>query len=194
LNDVNVAFPDSSAIHYAKKIENRNGSLSAEILRRFTIIFDYENAKITLKKNGGFKDVFRYNRSGLVVEQQGFRVVEEEIKSQNLDNYGRSQQDNVVVNLRKYYRMSLKPAYTIIEVRKSSPSEKAGLLKGDVILVINGKKAHELKLQDVVHYFRDKVGKTIRLKIERGNQVLSTEFQLEDVFKKRTPKLESSFK
>ena len=191
-NEVTVAFPDSSSIHYAKKIENRNGSLSAEILRRFTLIFDYKNAKVTLKKNNSFKDAFRYNGSGLVVEQQGFRVVEEEVKSQNFDNYGRSNQDNIVVSLRKTYRTSLKPAYTIIEVRNHSPAEEAGLLNGDIILVINGKKAHELKLQDVVHYFRDKVGKTIRLKIERGNQILSVEFQLEDVFKKRTPKLESS--
>jgi hypothetical protein len=185
LNEVNVAFPDSSAIHYAKKIENRNGSLSAEILRRFNIIFDYQNAKITLKKNSNFKDSFSYNRSGLVVEQQGFRVVKEEVKSQNLDNYGRSNRDNVVINLRRSYRMSLKPAYTIIEVRKGSPGEKAGLAIDDVILSVNGKKAHELKLQDVVHYFRDKVGKTVKLKIERENQIITVEFQLEDVFKKK---------
>jgi hypothetical protein len=185
LNEVNVAFPDSSAIHYAKKIQDRNGSLSAEILRRFNIIFDYENAKITLKKNGNFKDSFRYNRSGLVIEQQGFRVVKEEVKTKNLDNYGRSNQDNVVINLRKSYRMSLKPAYTVIEVRSNSPAEKAGVLPDDVILSINGKEAHQLKLQDVVQYFRGKIGKTIILGIERGNQKLRVEFELEDVFKKK---------
>ena len=81
--------------------------------------------------------------------------------------------------------MGLKPAYTIIEVRENSPAEKAGLLKGDIVVSINGKKAHELKLQEVIHYFRGKVGKMVKLKIERGGQIINVEFRLEDVFKKK---------
>lgn len=185
LNEVNAAFPDSSAIKYAKRIEDRNGSLSAEILRRFNIIFDYKNAKITLKKNNNFKDKFSYNRSGIILEQRGFRIVKETVEKKTLDNYGRSNEDNVTISSVQTYRVGLKPAYTIIEVRENSPAEKVGLLKGDVIVSINGKQAHELKLQEVIHYFRDKIGKTIRLKIERENQILSAEFQLEDVFKKK---------
>jgi hypothetical protein len=40
-------------------------------------------------------------------------------------------------------------------------------------------------LQDVTDYFRGKIGKTIKLKFERDNQILNTAFQLEDVFKKK---------
>nr|WP_321226572.1 aspartyl protease family protein [uncultured Psychroserpens sp.] len=185
LNNVNAAFPDSSAIKHAKRIENRNGSLSGEILRRFNVIFDYENAKMTLKKNANFKDKFRYNRSGIVLEQHGFRMVKESVNKKSVDNYGRSNDDNITISNVETYRMGLKPAYTIIEVRENSPAEKAGLLKEDIVVSINGKKAHELKLQEVIHYFRGKVGKMVRLKIERGGQIINVEFRLEDVFKKK---------
>jgi len=185
LMDVNTAFPDSSAIHHAKQIEERNGSLSSEILRRFDIIFDYQGAKLTLKKNSNFKDEFRYNRSGIVLEQRGFRLVRETVKNKTFDNYGRSNEDNVTISTVQSYRVGLKPAFTIVEVRENSPAEKAGLLKDDIVISINGKQSYELKLQEVTNYFRGKVGKAIRLKVERGNEILSMEFQLEDVFKKK---------
>nr|WP_321222172.1 aspartyl protease family protein [uncultured Psychroserpens sp.] len=185
LKDVNAAFPDSIAIKHAKRIENRNGSLSAEILRRFNVIFDYENAKLILKKNSNYKDEFRYNRSGIVLEQRGFRVVKEIVNKKSIDNYGRSNDDNIVIKTAQFYRMGLKPAYTIIEVRKGSPAEKVGLLPNDIILTINGKQTHELKLQEVNRYFREKIGKTIKLKIERDTNLISVEFKLEDVFKKK---------
>jgi hypothetical protein len=185
LNNVNAAFPDSSAIKQAKRIENRNGSLSGEILRRFNIIFDYENATIRLKKNGNFNDKFNYNRSGIILEQHGFRIVKESVNKKSVDNYGRSNNDNITISNVETYRMGLKPAYTIIEVRENSPAEKAGLLKEDIVVSINGKKAHELKLQEVIHYFRGKVGKMVKLKIERGGQIINVEFRLEDVFKKK---------
>jgi hypothetical protein len=185
LKDVNAAFPDSLAIKYAKKVENRNGSLSAEILRRFNIIFDYQGAKITLKKNSNFKSDFRYNRSGIVLEQRGFRVVRETVDNNTLGNYGQSNEDNITISTVQTYRVGLKPAYTIVEVRENSPAQKAGLRKDDILLSINGKKAYQLKLQDVTNYFRGEIGKKIRLKIERAKRVLGIEFQLEDVFKKK---------
>jgi hypothetical protein len=185
LKDVNAAFPDSSAIKYAKKIENRNGSLSAEILRRFNIIFDYQGAKITLKKNSNFKAEFRYNRSGIVLEQRGFRVVKEIIENNSTGNYGQSNENNVTISTVQTYRVGLKPAYTITEVRENSPAQKAGLRKNDILLSINGNQSYELTLQDVTDYFRGKIGKTIKLKFERDNQILNTAFQLEDVFKKK---------
>lgn len=187
LQNVNAAFPDSLAIRHAKKMEGRNGSLSAEILRRFNIIFDYRNSKLTLKKNGDFNSDFNYNRSGIVLEQHGFRLVKESVENTSLGNYGRSNEDNVTISSVKSYRVGLKPAYTIIEIREGSPAQKAGLLKDDIIVSINGKQAHTLKLQEITYFFRDRIGKTIRLKVERGNTILNKVFQLEDVFKKKEP-------
>lgn len=183
LDDVNVAFPDSTAISIARKFRGRNGSLSAEILRRFHLIIDYGNLKITLKKNGNFKAPFNYNRSGLVVEQTGVRVVKERTRSNILDSYGQASKDKVSIDFVQSYEYKLKPAYTIVLIRKDSPAELAGLQVNDVIVSINGKEAHGLKLQDVVNYFREKPGKTIRLLVERDKKMMRFEFKLENVFK-----------
>jgi C-terminal processing protease CtpA/Prc len=112
-------------------------------------------------------------------------LVKESVENTSLDNYGRSNKDNVVISNVKSYRVGLKPAYTIIEVRDGSPAQKAGLLKDDIIVSINGKQAHTLKLQEITYFFRDRIGKTVRLKVERGNTILNKVFQLEDVFKKK---------
>lgn len=54
LKNVNTAFPDSSSITYVKQFKQRNGSFSGALLKRFNLIFDYPNAKITLKRTGIF--------------------------------------------------------------------------------------------------------------------------------------------
>lgn len=77
LENVNVAFPDSLAIAYAKRFEERNGSFSAGLLKRFNLIVDYTNSKITIKKNKYFNEPFNYNKSGIELEQSGIRVVKE---------------------------------------------------------------------------------------------------------------------
>lgn len=185
LKDVNVAYPDSTSISFARKFKGRNGSISAEILRRFNIIVDYGNSKITLKKNSNFKASFDYNRSGIVVEQTGLRVVKEQTRNKILDSYGQSNKDKVGINFIQAYQYKLKPAYTIVLLREDSPAIKAGLKIDDVIISINGKEAHLIKLQDVVNYFRDRPGKLIRLKVERDKKILNFQFKLEDVFKKK---------
>lgn len=185
LENVNVAFPDSTAISFARKFEGRNGSVSAEILRRFNVIIDYGNSKITFKKNGNFKAPFNYNRSGIVVEQTGLRVVKELTKSQILNSYGQANKDKRSIDFIQSYEYKLKPAYTIVLIREGSPAEKVGLQVDDVIVSINGKETHLIKLQDVINFFRDRPGKLIRLRIERNKELMSFEFKLEDVLKKK---------
>ncbi len=58
LKNINVAYPDSASILYAKKIKDRNGSISGGVLKRFNLIFDYKSAKVTLKKNSNFSEPF----------------------------------------------------------------------------------------------------------------------------------------
>ncbi|MCK8481291.1 aspartyl protease family protein [Psychroserpens algicola] len=184
LEDVNVAFPDSSSISTARRIKGRNGSVSGEILKRFNLIVDYKNAKITLKKNSNFRTPFYYNRSGIVLEQTGSRVVKEK-EDRGRVGYGNTNDNETKIELSTYYKYTLKPAYSIVELRKGSPAEKAGLKIGDEIISINGKKSHELKLQRIMEYFKNDIGKLIRMKIERDGEVLPFEFRLEDVFKQK---------
>lgn len=185
LKDVNVAFPDSTSISYARKHEDRNGSISGELLKRFNIIMDYKNAKITLKRNSKFKSPFHYNKSGIVLEQNGIRVVKERYMEKVIDHYGRSNEDNTVINFMESLRLNLKPAFSIVELRKGSPAERAGLMIGDVILSINGKGTHTMKLQDIVQMFSDHDNKLMRLVVERNYSQMRVNFRLEDPLKQK---------
>lgn len=183
LTDVNVAFPDSSSISIAKNIKSRNGSLSSEILRRFNIIMDYKNSKITLRKNGNFNSSFNYNKSGIIVEHQGVRVVKKIERGITINNNNQQSQTETEIIISPRYSYSLKPAFTIVELRKDSPAAKAGLLVGDIILVINGKEAHTLDLQDINGILCADHGKVIKLKVDRNGFQLPFRFKLEDFFR-----------
>lgn len=182
LKNANVAYPDATSIAFAKRVKERNGSIAGNILKRFNVIVDYKNSLLTLKKNANFKDEFRYNKSGIELAHSGVRFVKEydNTSFKYKENRGLSKaSDGVNVVLNKTYRMALKPAYAIVELRENSPAKKVGLQKGDVILAINGKTTHQLKLQQIMHLFYGNTGKLIKLKVERGNTVLSFNFRLE---------------
>lgn len=147
LEDVNVAFPDSLSIAYAKMFEERNGSFSAGLLKRFNLIVDYTNSKITIKKNRYFNEPFNYNKSGIELEQSGIRVVKEKESKIRADGDGLSNDNRgsrIVFDTK--YKLSVKPAYRIVELRKGSPAERIGLKIGDVILYINNKATYNLSL------------------------------------------------
>lgn len=184
LTNVNAAFPDSTSISHARLIEDRNGSLSGEILKRFHIIMDYPNSKISLRKNRNFNDDFRYNRSGIVLEQRGQRIVEERSSSPVFGSSGNDKR--VVVIDRKYsYSYKLQPAFKIVDLRKNSPAEKSGLMTNDLLLSINGKSTINLKLQDIMGYFQADYGKTIRVTIDRDTKKMKFQFDLENPFKQK---------
>ncbi|MFA7615800.1 MAG: aspartyl protease family protein [Moheibacter sp.] len=63
-----VSFPDSLSVSYVTRT-GRSGSVGAEILRRFTTVYDYKNSKLFVKKNKYFKDEFYYNLAGLELYQ-----------------------------------------------------------------------------------------------------------------------------
>src|SRR5690606_382128 len=60
-----VSYPDSDAVDLVIQFSDRNGSLGAEILKRFKVIFHYQMESIFLRKNSNFNDKFAYNFSGL---------------------------------------------------------------------------------------------------------------------------------
>ncbi len=62
-----VSFPEESSVSHAMGMEYRNGSMGSEVLKRFNIIFDYNNEQIALKPNGYFKEAFAQNLSGLKI-------------------------------------------------------------------------------------------------------------------------------
>lgn len=178
LKDVNVAFPDSTSISYAKRHEDRNGSISGEILKRFNLIVDYKNAKITLKKNNKFKSPFHYNKSGIILEQDGFQIIKE--KQTIIPERSTESRESNAIYVDKKFSYSLKPAYKIVELRHESPAIKAGLMLGDIILKINGRDTYTMKLQQLVEMFCGENDKLIKLEIERGGIPMRFAFKLED--------------
>lgn len=62
-----VAFPENDLLDQLIGKDDRNGTLGAEILRRFHMTMDYPNRRLVLRPNGDFKDEFNYNMSGLEV-------------------------------------------------------------------------------------------------------------------------------
>ena len=67
INDPLVTYPDE--IGYKLALENigRNGSLGADILKRFRVDFDYQKGEMILRPNRNYKDAFRYNLSGMEI-------------------------------------------------------------------------------------------------------------------------------
>jgi hypothetical protein len=184
LDRVNVAFPDSTSISFARKFKERSGTISGEVLKRFNIIFDYPNRKISLKRNRNFSDPFYYNKSGISLEHDGVRVVKTVEQDRGISRF-QSVNESVATNSLMSsgsYKYSLAPSFKIVELRIDSPAYRAGIEVGDVILNINNKHAHLYSLQQIIQMFFDEDGKRIRLLIDRKGVQKKFEFKLESMF------------
>lgn len=62
-----VTYPDEESVNIANYENDRSGSIGADILKRFTVIFDYHGKEMLLKSNSSFKNDFTYNLSGIDV-------------------------------------------------------------------------------------------------------------------------------
>jgi len=67
LPQVIISYPDSGSISYNFNNSKRNGTIGAEILRRFRVIIDYKNNRINLKPNYNYRQKFTYNMSGIQI-------------------------------------------------------------------------------------------------------------------------------
>jgi hypothetical protein len=186
LKNVNVAFPDSTYTLFARNFKDRNGSLAGNILKRFNIIIDYQRAIITLKKNNHFKYKFSYNKSGIELAHHGFRLVKE-LDNKSLSKKTAFNKNDEVLKSKKFlinpdYKISLKPAFVIVELRENSPAQKAGLLHGDVVVKVNNFATYKLSLQKLMRIFYGDAGKSVRLKVDRNGELLTFHFKLKDIF------------
>lgn len=174
-----TAMPDEYSIQHVNLVENRKGSVGGDIMRRFTVGFDYPREKIYLKKNRNFDDPFHFNMSGLDFRQDGMEwtkdIVNLPTKSQNNLSGGTE-----VFSSSLQYNFTLKPIFSIAGVRKDSPGAKAGLQKDDRLISINGKKTADMTLQKILELMKSEEGRTIEMLIERKSKEMLLRFALED--------------
>ncbi|CAM2953950.1 PDZ domain-containing protein [Flavobacterium frigoris] len=177
-----IAFPDYSSIKHVTMVSDRVGSVGGEILKRFSVIFDYQNEFLYLKKNRHYFASFVYNKSGIEIRHSGVQWVKETVQLQafpitvdHLDTNGGKNATSLK------YKFQLKPIFEIANIRKNSPAENSGLQKGDVIISINKNPAYKYSLQQINSLLRSEEEKWITIEIERNKQALKFSFQLIDV-------------
>jgi hypothetical protein len=73
LENTLVNFPDPNSYTDTLKaaLTFRHGTIGGDVLSRFTVIFNYPQGLIYLKKNSDFKKKFYFNLSGIGVEAKG---------------------------------------------------------------------------------------------------------------------------
>jgi len=176
-----VSFPDSLSIRNVKMVPGRIGSMGGEILKRFTVVLDYKDKKLYLKKNNKFGEPFTYNKSGISVQHNGLQWVQETVHMEtvrvvNTPDEFRGDKDN---NNFKY-KFALKPVYEIVNVRRNSAAEKCGLRKGDVIVSINNIQPYRYSLQQINNLLKSEEDIWVNMEVERNSVVLKFRFKLED--------------
>src|SRR5690606_18283386 len=172
-----IAFPDTLSVKN-KTVQNGSGSIGAEILRRFTIVFDYKEQSLYLKPNFYYKESFQFNMSGIEIHHAGLEWMRVDVMGFTSD-----QNRNLMTDPLKAvsYKFELKPVIKIYRIRENSPAEKAGLLKDDEIISINGKKAYKFSLQEINKLLKSKEGKQIRFEVKRNDKVLKYVFNLKSI-------------
>ncbi len=189
MKDVTTSFPDSVYIQGISLID-RQGSLGGSVLRRFNLIVDYPNKKISFRKNSYFKKPFSYNMSGLTIQHAGIRLATGFFKQEgNRDLFGdlafrdREGVSNVVsIETQTFgYKYSLQPNYEVAEIRPGSPAYIAGVQKGDVLLEINGRPAYSYTLSDINDLFYSEPGRKIKIWVERLGVKIKYTFYLQKV-------------
>ncbi len=168
-----VAFPDSTSTKNVKMVLNRSGSIGSEILRRFTIVFDYSNSVIYVKRNSQFNSPFNYNRTGIEVQHNGFQWINETIRLENIGLLRKNLEKVNEVYTNDYkYKLVLKPVYIISNIRNNSLAAKVGLQKDDIIVSVNYRPAYQFSLNTINLLLRPEEEKWLTLEIDRGGEIL----------------------
>lgn len=147
LPNVITHFPDSNSYLDTLKhsVTFRNGSVGGEILSRFTVVLNFPQGKLYLKKNADFKKPFFLNLSGLEMKAKGARL----------------------------------DVYEVIDVRELSPAQQSGVLRGDLIISVNGMATKDLRLNQLNALLNSAPGKRVRLEIERNKVRQKIELKLQ---------------
>lgn len=178
--NVITAFPEERTFLDFNMVENRLGSIGGEFLRRFNVIFDYQNQKIYLQKSKFYEDKFKYNTTGIIVHHTGLQWYQEELK---VDGILFSQD---IASAKSYstdlkYNFKLIPIYEILDIRKNSTAEKVGLKVGDEIVKINGNSAYRMNLERINQLLKPEFMEEVSIVVLRDGKEISFSFEVIDL-------------
>ncbi len=146
VEDPIVSYPFEGGVEEAFLVGDRNGSIGADIMRKFTMLINYADSSMLIRPNRSFDDPFTYNMSGIEITTP-------------------------YINL---------PYYEISKIREGSPGAEAGLKVGDLIFLLNEKRAFEYTLSEITHMFHERDGMQIRMTIYRDGEYKKVFFRLRD--------------
>lgn len=176
-----TAMPDEYSIQNLKLVPNRKGSIGSEILRRFTVIFNYPGKTMYFRKNTNYKDPFLFNKSGLDIQHNGLTWESNVVRVETKKNNQNPEEINVYDAKEAFqYSFVLKPKYSIAGCRPDSPCFTAGLRKNDKIISINRKKAGNYNLQSINNLLRSDDDTKVNFEVERDSQILQFQVILKD--------------
>jgi len=176
-----IAFPDSTSIKSVTMVKDRVGSVGGEIFKRFTVLFDYDQGKMFLKKSSHYENKFDYNMSGIDIQNEGMQLIQESLPLETtligntFDGNGEKTQNSFK------YKFVLKPVYTISNIRKNSPADLCGLQKGDVIISINNTTGYRFSLQAINDLLKSEEDRWLYFEVDRKGQILKFRFQLKSM-------------
>lgn len=117
--------------------------------------------------------------SGLDVIYDGIQLVKEKSLEQLSETpFHQNVNENNAISFATRFSLKFKPSFKIKEVIKNSPAHAAGLLKVDVILIINGKQAHNFTIGELLHKFQERDKNKIKMTIRRNGVEMKFEFRL----------------
>ena len=67
LRDIVVSYPDEDGIRRALNYSERDGSIGAEVLKRFKVFINYKEGTMIMKPSRFFNEKFSYNISGMEI-------------------------------------------------------------------------------------------------------------------------------
>ncbi|MDP1994264.1 MAG: PDZ domain-containing protein, partial [Ignavibacteria bacterium] len=174
-----ISMPDTISFLKKNILNQRDGSVGGEILKRFNVIFNYSKQIMYLEKNSNFNNKFYYNMAGFDIRHSGVEVVKEKIRSdlptdiKNITNLVSSDPD-------ANFKYVLKPGIEITYIRKNSVADKAGLKVNDRIITINGKKAVNYKLTEILEILQKNADEIITIEVERKDKIIKVELLLKE--------------
>lgn len=128
----------------------RSGTIGSDVLSRFTVIFDYLNSVVYLKKGRDYRDPFKFNTAGFTFISK---------PNTEVDGIGPKQ-------------------FFVSRIIPNSPAALAGIKADDEIISIEGKPIFFYSFTDINGFLREPAGSKITLVIKRNGELFRKDLVL----------------